>query len=236
MNSDLDPKAQQAKEGSTPSSSSTGNLTHKRPASSPLNKQTRSVRQNTNQETPILTDPDVTEENTANNDAANNADDNTIQSAIHNQFFPKFKLLRKLNNKLITARHHKTFLLNLKERGQVPKGLQIKSAPTGAELDLILYHEWEEAHITLSNRLRDILIQHWTNTEDNLTIVISDTTNKLTSEAPTDQSELILQLIEKANESKAQELTTRRRRKENARKTGTSAGGGNPQPPQPPTQ
>ena len=47
------------------------------------------------------------------------ADDNNARSAIHNAHFPMFKLLRKLNNKLVTAQHHKKFLSELKENGQV---------------------------------------------------------------------------------------------------------------------
>ena len=66
-------------------------------------------------------------------------------------------------------------MLGLKENGQCPKGLQVKSAPTGAELDLELYHRWEEAHITLSNTLRDILIEHWINTEAKFNLITTHT-------------------------------------------------------------
>ena len=151
MHSESDPRSGED-EGSTPSTPRDGQ--QKRTAASPLDD-TRNVRRNTRleQERPTTSASNLTA-NQQQNEGANNADDNSARSAIHNQFFPKFKLLRKLNNKLVTARHHKTFLLNLQANGQVPKGLQVKSAPTGAELDLTLYHEWEEAHITLSNTLR----------------------------------------------------------------------------------
>ena len=188
----------------------------------------------------INPDEDAAPSNSSANDQTTPAtvnqtdtDAKTQNSAIHNQFFPTFKLLRKLNNKLITAQHHKSFLLGLRENGQCPKGLQVKSAPTGAELDLELYHRWEEAHITLSNTLRDILIEHWINTEAKLLNLITIHTERLEIAAPKEQHELILDLVNKANEAKASELASRRRKKqESARKTGTSGGG--QAPPQPP--
>ena len=176
----------------------------KRAASSPLNDDLRNTRPRTNG------NDDVTIP-IANLNI--NATPNNENAAIHNKYFPSFKLLRKLNNKLITARHHKTFLTNLQERGQVPRGLQVKSAPTGAELDLQAYKEWEEAHIELANRLRDILIGHWIKTENSLSEQITDITEQLRTNSPPEQSNLILTLIDKANNAKALELETRRRRK-----------------------
>jgi len=209
--------------------------TSKRPASSPLTEDERKTRQRTTTEqqgtpshTALNTNNATSTEPPANE--PENVDDNTTNIAINNQFFPTFKILRKLNNKLVTAQHHRTFLSNLKENGQVPKGLQVKTAPTGAELDLDLLHDWEEAHISLANTLRDILIKHWIYTETHIVNQITEHTERLRIKAPPEQVSLILRLIEKANSSKATELSTRRRRKNE--RTGTSAGGG--PPPNPP--
>ena len=189
------------------------NSTQKRAATSPLDNDLRNMRSRTTENSDVINSgstTDIATEQTTNNEA------------IHNKYFPTFKILRKLNNKLVTARHHKTFLTNLQERGQVPKGLQIKSAPTGAELDLQAYKQWEEAHIELANKLRDILIAHWTKTEAYLSEQITQLTEDLQAESPAQQSTLILTLIEKANNSKALELQSRRRRKE---RTATSGAG-----------
>ena len=201
---------------------STPNTQQKRLASSPLSTEERNTRARLNEQE--HNDPEPT------TDTANN-DDVTKTSAIHNTHFPTFKLLRKINNKYVTAQHHLTFLTNLQLKGQVPRGLQVKSAPTGAELDHRLYKEWEEAHINLANSLRDILIRHWTNTSASLTIVISEITDSLKLSANEEQWSLILQLIEKANNAKIQELATRRRRKENTRERTATLGGGRPPPP-----
>ena len=120
---------------------------------SPLQEQTRSVRQRHEPDNEVsnqaTTSGDATNEPNTNkaDDNTGNANNNIPGSAINNIYFPTFKLLRKINNKLVTAKHHRVFLNNLRENGQVPKGLQIKSAPTGAELDLTSYEEWEKAHI-----------------------------------------------------------------------------------------
>jgi len=228
-----DPLATPQRAGSSPV---VGSPVPKRVASSPLEKDSRNVkpRQGDHDADPQPGNSNATnddhvqvEENTSHQQPLS-ANDNTANSAINNQFFPSFKLLRKLNNKLVTAKHHKTFLITLKENGQVPKGLQVKSAPTGAELDLYLYHQWEEAHIELSNKLRDILIKHWITTEANLSNQITDITENLRSKAPPDQVSLIFNLIDKANSSKAEELATRRRRKRENPRIGISAAGAAP--------
>jgi len=229
MHSEKDPPGLSDKEGSTPSTPKP--TQQKRVATSPADKEERRVRQNVSHTDPLRSASNVSL-NQQQPTGLESADDNTPRSAIHNQHFPTFKLLRKLNNKIITARHHKTFLVDLQQNGQVPKGLQVKSAPTGAELDLNLYQEWEEAHVILANTLRDILIRHWITTEVNLSNLIRDHTEKLKAAASAPQLTLILGLIDKANESKTQELTSRRRRKENARGTGTSAAGRVQPPPQ----
>jgi len=233
-NHNLDLAGNSRKAGSSPDLSSP--LQQKRKATSPLTEDSRLNKTNpANNGTPQTDEAQTSTSNQQEQVEEQEANDNTptpptVNIAIHNQYFPTFKLLRKLNNKLITSQHHKTFLIDLKTKGQVPKGLQAKSAPTGAELDLELYHEWELAHIELANRLRDILIRHWSITEANLCNLITEHTEKLRREAPEEQTNLILQLIEKANKDKSEELASRRSRKQqNARRTGTSAGA-NPDP------
>ena len=167
------------KDGTAESTPILFGTTQQKRLASPLQEQQRNVRHRP-EDDPIPTNNEV------NLPTTSDANNKPTNSAINNVFFPTFKLLRKINNKLITARHHKTFLTNLQENGQVPKGLQVKSAPTGAELDLTLYEEWETAHIELANRLRDILIKHWTETELNLQTQLTVINRNLASKAPED--------------------------------------------------
>lgn len=180
----------------------------KRAASSPLQTDPRNVR--TRNDNQLQNDPRTPT-------ASTSTDDVTQTGAIHNSHFPVFKLLRKLNNKLVTAQHHLTFLTELQSNGQVPRGLQIKSAPTGAELDFKSYQEWEEAHILLGNTLRDILIKHWKKTVEELTVHVTELTDSLKVGAKPAQCTLILAIIDKANKAKMTELMTRRVRKQRER-------------------
>lgn len=222
----MNPTGLDNRAGSSPNLSTP---TSKRPASSPLAAEERQVRIRQEDENMPETPPELNNDAGASNQPLNEppqiANDNTQNSAINNIYFPTFKLLRKLNNKLITAQHHKNFLTGLQSNGQVPKGLQLKSAPTGAELDLDLYHQWEEAHIELSNKLRDTLIKHWICTEANLSNLITEHTERLRNIAPPEQTSLILSLITRANTTKATELSARRLRKR-ANAPGASVEGG----------
>ena len=77
------------------------------------------------------------------------------EGPIRNIVFPTYKLYRRQNVKLSTAKHHVDFLTTLINNHQAPKGLKPKVTLTTAELAPSLYIRWEQAHIELANTLRD---------------------------------------------------------------------------------
>jgi hypothetical protein len=144
---------------------------------------------------------------------------------IRSTTFPMYKLYRRLNMKLTSAKHHLQFLSNLRENHQVPKGLKPKATVTTTELPARLFIRWEQAHIELANSLRDILLDHWqevvTETESELKRIFDDLKPICTQE----ELNTILSLIKKAVTQKEEELQKKRTNKErNLRKTGGSGG------------
>jgi hypothetical protein len=155
------------------------------------------------------------------------ADDSDVDQdgPIRNTTFPMYKLYRRLNMKLTSAKHHLQFLTNLKENHQVPKGLKPKVTVTTTELPARLFIRWEQAHIELANSLRDILLDHWqevvTETESELQRIFDDLKPLCTQE----ELNTILSLIKKAITQKEEELQKKRTNKErNIRRTGGSGG------------
>lgn len=200
----------------SPSTSSQQNL--KRTAS-PLSQ--RPKRQN---RTDRVTNDDVT---MSTNESAeqNTGSTEPVKTAISNKLFATFKSLRKLNSKQVTAHHHLEFLTNLKEKNLVPKGLQPKPCSTGLELPPDLYEKWENAHISLGNARRDILIAYWQRQASETDKNIIEATARLNTTASATEIAHITTTLAKSRITKTEELQTRRLRK-GERETAASAPGG----------
>lgn len=110
----------------------------------------------------------------------------------------------------------------------VPKGLQAKAVNTGLELPPDLYELWENAHITLGNTRRDILIQYWSRQLSDLEKAINEATARLNTTGTDEEVEQITTTQNKTKLSKAEELKTRHLRK--AENAIAASGGGNTKP------
>ena len=163
----------------------------------------------------------------------------TTKQSMRTTIFPIFKSFRKLNNKLTTSNHHLEFLSTLKENGQVPRGLKIKTSTTTAELPPHLYQRWEIAHIELSNNLRDILIEYWHEICIRVRKQMEIVYDQLETNCTEDELNLVHKIIEESAIARQKELKERRSKKwsgnpSNRRDGTVGSGGGNPPPPPPP--
>jgi len=171
--------------------------------------------------------PDEDEEqqpgNSNDGELTTTPDGNVPQEGIRNHLFATFKNLRKLNVKLTNAAHHMKFLIDLRDRNQVPKGLKVKSTVTTADLPPDLYEEWEQAHVELSNQLRDIMIRYWQLNLDKLNTDINKAYEKLLDNASEQEINTIDDLISKATSSKEEDLKQRRKGKQRRGRGATAA-------------
>lgn len=146
-----------------------------------------------------------------------------VNTPISNKHFATFKSLRKLNSKLLTAQHHLEFLVNLREKNLIPRGLQAKPVNTGLELPPDLYELWENCHISLGSSRRDILIKHWERQQADFQKSIYEAQSRLKTQTTPEELNKINTTLDKTKEVKTTELQARRLRKAE-RKTADSGG------------
>ncbi len=125
---------------------------------------------------------------------------------------PTFRLCRKLLKHNIRASTYMTKLTDLTSSGRTPRGLTPNRFPlkvTNPSIGLQL--RWDEAHVDLSKRLTDLLIEHWSLEVDDSHKKIQQVLEEAQKTAPQEAMAHLRKLLAKAEDDIRRDILVKKR-------------------------